>query len=45
MKPFIIFPFMIFGLIIGYVYYGIRIGIQWAHDSIVAIKPSNNNES
>ena len=36
---------MIFGLIIGYVYYGIRIGIQWAHDSIVAIKPSNNNES
>jgi hypothetical protein len=26
-------------------YYGIKIGIQWAHDSIVAIKPSNNHDA
>lgn len=45
MKPFIIFPFMILGLIVGYMYYGIRIGIQWAHDSILAIKPPDTDES
>jgi hypothetical protein len=26
-------------------YFGIKIGIQWAHDSVVAIKPSNNHDA